>query len=244
MTAEPFETLYIFLVFLLAGTVKGISGMGLPTVGVGLLSLILPPGEAAALIVAPSLATNLWQGVTGPALKPLARRLWPLFAGIGLGTAVGAALPIGSPGALAALGAVLALYGGLGLWPKLRPAAPARAEPLLKPVIGALTGAVAAVTGVFVIPAVPFLGALGLERDALVQALGLSFSVSTLALAALLAARGGFDGGVGLASLLALAPAILGMALGARLRRALPPEAFRRVFFGGLAALGLHLLLR
>ena len=103
MTAEPLGILFVFLVFLLAGTVKGMTGMGLPTVGVGLLSLILPPVEAAALIVVPSLATNLWQAFAGPALKPLLRRLWPMLAAICLGTAAGAALPIGAPGAVAAL---------------------------------------------------------------------------------------------------------------------------------------------
>lgn len=244
MTAEPTEILFVFLIFLLAGTVKGVTGMGLPTVGVGLLSLILPPVEAAALIVMPSLATNLWQAAAGPALKPLLLRLWPMLAAICLGTAAGATLPIGAPGAVAGLGAVLALYGAIGLLPKLRPVVTPRAEPVLRPLAGALTGVVTAVTGVFVIPAAPFLGALGLERDALVQALGLSFSVSTVALAALLATEGGFGGGIGFASLLALLPTALGMTLGGALRRAMPPEAFRRVFFGGLVALGLHLVLR
>lgn len=244
MSGEPLEILLVFLIFLLAGTVKGVTGMGLPTVGVGLLVLLMPPAAAAALIVVPSLATNLWQAFDGPTWKPLVRRLWPMLAAICVGTAVGGALPLGAPGASAALGAVLAVYGGLGLAPKLRPAVPPRAEPALRPVVGLLTGAVTAVTGVFVVPATPFLGALGLGRDALVQALGLSFSVSTLALGALLAARGGFGGGAGFASLLALLPAALGMALGARLRRAMPPELFRRVFFGGLVALGAHLLQR
>lgn len=244
MIFDPLQTLFIFLVFLLAGTVKGVTGMGLPTVGVGLLSLTVPMAEAAALIVAPSLATNLWQAFAGAALRPLVRRLWPMLAAICLGTGLGAALPIGAPGAVAGLGGVLALYGGLGLMPRLRPAVPPRAEAVVLPLAGGLTGLVTAVTGVFVIPAAPVLGALGLDRDALVQALGLSFSVSTAALAALLVAKGGFGGGVGFASLLSLLPAALGMALGGALRRAMPPELFRRVFFGGLVALGAHLLLR
>ncbi|MBF3247578.1 sulfite exporter TauE/SafE family protein, partial [Pseudomonas aeruginosa] len=58
------------------------------------------------------------------------------------------------------------------------------------PLVGLATGALTAVTGVFVIPAVPYLGALGLQRDELVQALGLSFSASTLALAVTLGVHG------------------------------------------------------
>ena len=43
--------------FLLAGLVKGVTGLALPTVGVGLLSLAVPPAHAAALIVVPALIT-------------------------------------------------------------------------------------------------------------------------------------------------------------------------------------------
>ena len=48
-------------IFLLAGLVKGVIGMGLPTVAMGLLALVLPPAEAAAIVVVPSLVTNVWQ---------------------------------------------------------------------------------------------------------------------------------------------------------------------------------------
>lgn len=45
-------------VFLLAGFVKGVIGLGLPTVAVGLLSLVMPPVQAAALLILPSMVTN------------------------------------------------------------------------------------------------------------------------------------------------------------------------------------------
>src|SRR5205814_458012 len=66
--------------FVLAGFVKGVLGQGLPTVAIGLLSLIMSPGEAAALVVIPALLTNIWQGWFGPSLIPLIRRLWPTLA--------------------------------------------------------------------------------------------------------------------------------------------------------------------
>ena len=83
--------------------------------------------------------------------------------------------------ALAAVGAALVLYGLLGLTP-LHIKVPARSEGWLAPLIGAATGLLASATGVLSIPAVPYLEALGLRRDELVQALGLSFSVTTAAL--------------------------------------------------------------
>lgn len=100
-----------------------------------------------------------------------------------------------------------------------------------------------AATGVFVIPAVPYLQALRLEKDDLVQALGLSFTVSTLALAADLVRDGALAASAG-ASLLALAPALAGMLVGQWLRARVEPERFRFWFFLGLLALGGHLALR
>jgi uncharacterized membrane protein YfcA len=97
---------------------------------------------------------------------------------------------------------------------------------------------------VFVIPAVPYLGALNLDKEDMIQALGLSFTISTIALAASLAAGGAFDlGDVG-ASTVALAPALLGLAAGGAVRGRFSEMTFRRVFFGGLLVLGAHLASR
>ena len=107
-----------------------------------------------------------------------------------------------------------------------------------------MTGLVTGATGVFVVPAVPYLGSLALERDDLVQALGLSFTISTLALAAGLAWHGALHMGATAASLLALVPALAGMVLSGRLRARVRPETFRLGFFAGLLVLGGELLLR
>lgn len=61
MTMEAIATqaAFIGLTFLLAGFVKGVVGLGLPTVAVGMLGLVMPPAQAAALLVAPSMVTNV-----------------------------------------------------------------------------------------------------------------------------------------------------------------------------------------
>jgi uncharacterized membrane protein YfcA len=78
--------------FLLAGFVKGVIGLGLPTVSIGLLGLVMTPAQAAAILVVPSLVTNVWQAAVGGALLALVRRLWPMLAGICIGTVVGVML--------------------------------------------------------------------------------------------------------------------------------------------------------
>ena len=237
-------SLLVLFTFLLAGTVKGVIGLGLPTVAMGLLGLAIAPAQAAALLIIPSMVTNAWQLAAGGQLRALIRRLWPMQLAIVLGTALGMLwLSVdGDSWVVRALGAALLLYALSGLFlPTLR-VAPHR-ERWLGPASGLITGVITSATGVFVIPAVPYLQALGLGKNQLVQALGLSFSVSTLALAAGLYGRGSLGGGELNASLLALMPAMLGMWIGQLLRQRVSATLFKRVFFVGMALLGAHLLI-
>lgn len=231
--------------FLLAGFVKGVIGLGLPTVAMGLLSLFLPPAEAAALMIVPSFATNLWQAVVGPHFRQVLRRLWTMMLGICMGTGLGAGMltGAGSGPAVAGLGAALAIYALLGLT-RMQFSVSRRAEPWLSPLAGVVTGLVTGATGVFVIPSAPYIQALDMDRDRLVQAFGLSFTISTIALAAALAAGGSYRISAAGASFLALVPAAAGMFAGQWVRARVSAAAFRACLFGGLLLLGLHLMLR
>ncbi|VVO08658.1 sulfite exporter TauE/SafE family protein [Pseudomonas fluorescens] len=237
-------SLLVIGTFLLAGMIKGVIGLGLPTIAMGLLGLAMLPAQAAALLIIPATVTNVWQLAFGGHLSGLVKRLWPMLLAIFIGTAAGTLwLGIdGGYGVVRALGAALLLYALSGLFlPTLQ--VNAGTEGWLGPLCGVLTGIITSATGVFVIPAVPYLQALGLSKDELVQALGLSFTVSTLALAAGLLWRGALGGGELSASLLALMPALLGMLLGQWLRQRISAVLFKRVFFIGLGVLGGHLLI-
>lgn len=235
------------VVFLLAGGVKGITGMGLPTVAMSLLGLWMAPVQAAALLVTPSLATNIAQ-CRGPHLWRLARRLWPGWVALALVTVfapgLGSADTTGMAGR--ALGVVLVGYGAWGLW---RPALPdlSRSARGWSAVAGAATGAVTAFTAVFVLPWVPYLQTLRLDKDEMVQALGLSFTVATLALGLRLQLS---SPGIGwqatdLTSVgIALAGAFAGLVLGERLRARLAGPVFQRALFLVFIALGAANLVR
>ena len=233
------------LIFFLAGIVKGVTGMGLPTVSMGLLGAFMPAAAAAALLLVPSFVTNIWQLFAGPSFGRLARRLWPMMLCIVAGTIASASLLTGGDRqwTTAGLGLTLIVYAAFSLFAR-QLSLPASLEPWLSPAIGLATGLVTGATGIFVIPAVPYLQALGLNKDDLVQALGLSFTVSTVALAVGLAKGGAlYSGGIAL-SLLAVLPALLGMWAGQRLRDRISPAAFRRWFLICLLLLGLELALR
>ena len=237
-------SLMVIATFLLAGMIKGVIGLGLPTIAMGLLGLAMAPSQAAALLIIPATLTNVWQLAFGGHLHRLIKRLWPMLLAIFIGTGAGT-LWIGMAGGhwvVRGLGAALLLYALSGLLLPTLHVAP-RTERWLGPLCGVLTGVITSATGVFVIPAVPYLQALGLNKDELVQALGLSFTVSTLALAAGLLWRGALGGGELSASLLALIPAVAGMLLGQWLRQRISAPLFKRVFFIGLGVLGGHLLI-
>ncbi|APW38660.1 hypothetical protein RD110_16835 [Rhodoferax koreense] len=231
-------------VFMLAGLVKGVVGLGLPTVAMALLALWMAPAEAAALLVVPSLATNLWQLRPLAGLAALARRLGGMQVGIVLGTLAGLrCFGMGGAGASLWLGLALMAYAAWGLLGRPLHLS-ARCEPWLGPLAGAATGLVTALTGVFVLPAVVYLQALSLSREQLIQALGLSFTTSTLALALGLYAPQAHAAPLLGASALLLLPACAGMGVGQRLRQRLPVPAFRRWFFGALALLGGYIAVR
>jgi uncharacterized membrane protein YfcA len=230
---------------LLAGFVKGVIGLGLPTVSIGLLGLLMTPAQAAAILVVPSLVTNIWQAAVGGELLALARRLWPVLAGICIGTFIGAALlPHDDSGqATIWLGLALVLYAAFGLV-KGHFAVPERAEIWLGLLVGLATGAITVATGIFVMPGTPYIQSLKFDRDKMVQALGLSFTVSTITLALALVYGGQVRTSLAWPSIVALAAALVGMWLGQLMRGKVKPETFRLYFFIGLLLLGAHLALR
>ena len=233
----------VMLTFLLAGGVKGVVGLGLPTVSVALLSAAFGIEAALPLLVIPSLVTNVWQGAVGGNARALLRRFGVALAIIPVATWIGYHfIFVEAPQAMdRALGVALLVYAGLGLG-AIRLPAPGRAEPALTPAVGLVNGLITGVTGTFVIPVVMYLEALGLERDELVQMMGITFAVSTAALAGVLVLHGAWRVEASVVSAVAVIPAIAGMVAGARLRARLAPATFRKWLLVGLGAIGLKLL--
>ena len=232
-------------VFLAAGAVKGISGMGLPTFSMALLGLFMPPAVAASLMVFPSLATNVSQ-CAGPHAAALARRLWPMWLGLAAATIFSPLPDLGTAGegARLLLGTVLVVYG---LWGLARPSLPdLRAHSLSAgSLAGVLSGLLAAATGVFVMPLVPFLQTIRLGKDELIQALGLTFMIATLALAIRLGKTGVAMNSLDLADLgIAISTAFIGLFVGTALRNRMQPVLFQRALYSVFTLLGAVMVAR
>lgn len=235
----------IVLVFVFAGMIKGMIGLGLPAVSMGLLTIAMSPFQAASLLIVPSMITNIWQLFAEGRVWLFIRRFWTLLVGIVVGS-IWSFLPTLSQShgktSEILLGSMLVLYGLYGLCVKNLPHLAAH-ERWLSPLVGYIGGAVTVATGVVIIPVVPYLQSLHLKRDELVQALGLTFTVSTVCLAVFL--HHNPMQGITLdyrLSVVALVAALVGMWLGKKIRYQLNEQRFRRLFFIGLVALGGYML--
>ena len=225
-------------VFLAAGLVKGLCGLGLPTLSMALLGLAIPPASAAALMVLPALITNVAQCL-GPHWRALLRRLWPMWLGTVLATVFCPLPALGSDSNTGrhVMAAVLAAYG---LWGLSKPKLPnlGRYPLLAGSIAGLLSGLLTAATGVFVMPMVPYLQALRLGKAELMQAMGISFTLATLALALRLSGAATVASVDLRASAIALFTALVGMGLGNRLLGRLQPAVFQRILYGVFLVLG------
>jgi uncharacterized protein len=240
------ESAFVLGSFTLAGFVKGVAGFGLPTVTLGLLALTRPLPEAMALMLVPTLAANIWQSLVGPALLPVLRRLWGFLLAAVLGTLAGAGILARADAQLLSglLGLLLVLSAALALAGLPMPPPRAARERWLSPLVGGTSGLLAGMTGSFLMPAAPYLAALRLPSQQFVQGFGLAALLATLTLALGMAGAGLLPPDLGLASLIGVAPAFLGMAIGTRLRRAMPDAGFRTVIQAALGLLGLWLAFR
>ncbi|MHA1164443.1 MAG: sulfite exporter TauE/SafE family protein [Alphaproteobacteria bacterium] len=241
-----FDTLTILAIagtFALAGTIKGVIGLGLPTVSLALLTTILGLPHAMVLLLVPSFITNLWQAMAGGNAKTILLRLWPFLAMATVTVWLGAtALTRVDLSLLSALlGALLVVYSAVSL-AGLRLTIAVRQEAWAGPLLGAANGILTGMTGSFVVPGVLFLQAIGLSRDMLIQAMGMLFTASTLALALALRGNNFLTLELGAVSAAALIPAIGGMMFGQRIRQKLSERLFRRVFFIALLLLGAYII--
>ena len=237
---------FVITVFALAGMIKGTIGLGLPAVSMGLLTMVISPFQAATLLIIPSMVTNIWQLFAEGRVLQLIRRFWLLLIGIIVGSIWSVFPTLGHSdfNSEALLGGMLALYGVYGLFAKSMPNL-SKYENWLSPIMGYLGGALTVATGVVVIPVVPYLQTLNLQRDDLVQSLGLAFTTSTICLAVFLHQNPVENMPIDyVMSMIALIPALVGMWLGTKIRYRISEQKFRKVFFFGLIALGSYMILR
>ena len=241
---DPLSLFVISATFIIAGGVKGVIGLGLPTVSLGLLTATLDLPTAMALLIAPSLVTNLYQATAGGHARVILWRIWPFLliatATVWLGAIALTRVDLDVLSAL--LGLLLVAYGGLSL-AGVRLRIPARSEGWMGLVFGTANGILTGMTGSFAVPGVMYLQGIGLSRDILVQSMGMLFTASTVALAFALGTNALLSTELVIASLLAIVPSLIGMWAGQNLRRRLSETQFRGALSIGIVLLGIYILI-
>lgn len=231
------------LAMLAGGAVKGVLGMGLPLVSMPVMATFVGVPRAMALLVLASLMTSVWQSVAGGLAVPLAKRLWPMLAGMLAGTWLGVkALSSFHGSALyLTLGTIVAVFASILTRRVVFTIAP-RAEPWIGPVVGIASGVVGGLSMLFGPIYAMYFSGLKLDKETFVSAVALTNTWGTVALAGALA---GFDllGAAELAaSFAALVPAFAGLALGTWLRRRIDEIVFRKTLAAVLFVIALNLI--
>jgi uncharacterized membrane protein YfcA len=202
----------------------------------------MPPTHALAIVIVPGILTNIWQTFIGPHLRDIMRRLWPLLLGLAVGTRLNAGMMTGP---YARYAPDFPRHSAGDLCRRQLAEIHLQRQPAERKMgrrhCRADQRVISAATGVQVIPSMPYLQAIEMERDEFVQALGVFFTVGTLALAFNLTAAGLLDKSTALPGVVALACSFTGMAIGQAVRARLEPEAFRRWFLISMICLGIYL---
>jgi uncharacterized protein len=235
----------ILFAFLLGGIVKGIIGTGLPTIALAILTATIGLKEGMAIILLPSILTNIRQGFFGGELDVVMKRSWSFFVATFLTVWVGAAfIPHVNISFLSGLlGTILIVYAAIGIFAAGIPR-PGSAEQWMSPLIGAINGLLTGLTGSSVIPGVLYLQSLGLKRDTLIQTMGLLFFISTTTLALALQKNHLLTTELLLISAIAVIPTFIGMQVGISIRKRISEKRFRQFFFGFMLLLGVYIIAR
>lgn len=242
---NPSLILLVAVAFGLAGGIKGVVGLGLPTISAGIMASVIDLRTAVGILIVPLLVTNLWQVVQVGAVGALARRFGLLNAAAGVGLWIGTEILFAVDprwmqaglGVLLILNAAFQVTRGMPVVPRAREAALAVPVGLVSGLIGGMTGSQGIVIAIY-------LASLNLTRDEYVQGVGLSFLLTGIVWAAAIVAKGGITAETLPLSAIALGVALAAMAVGTRLRRRLPQARFRQAVFLAMALVGANLLRR
>lgn len=238
---EPLVITAVLASFLFAAFLKGTAGLGFATTCLGIMAGFLDIRVAIPLVILPSLLSNAMVMIDAGGFIRIFRRFRIMYAAAIPGLFAGLWILGGGDTVLprAVLGSSMVLYGLYGLWGGRFSM---RHTPLFSVVVGLATGVVNGLTGSQIMPVLPYLMALDITKDELVQAINTSFTISSLIMLAGLGRLGMLSGEVMALSAAGVVPVFAGIWLGGKVRRLLPEAVFRRLVLGLVMVLGAGLV--
>ena len=231
-------------VLLLAGTVKGFIGLGMPTVALTLLTLQLDARSAVTLIIVPMMLSNVWQFWRGPDRVGCVKQHWRYAVLLVLCEAFSVWVSQSAPDRLlrGVLGTFVLAFCYFS-WRDMVPIIPTNRVRLFEAISAVIAGLVGGLTAAWAPPLAVYLTGLRLDRDAFVQALGFLISAGSVSIFFMFLVVGHSSGPDLAVSTLLLIPALIGFSLGERLRHRTDTERFKTYFLCAFAVLGANLVL-
>lgn len=234
----------VLATYFFAATAKGVTGLGFSTTCLPILTILVGLKDALPLVIIPSICSNLVVMRQAGHFAQTIGRFWPMLLALLPGLVLGLWILLAIEGVQAAafLGIVLLLWCAFSIKkPDVR--IPEGWESTLAPVSGFLTGMINGMTGSQVMPSVPFLMMLNLERDAFIQAVNCSFTLSSVVMAFGLGQLGLFSQEDFLISAFGTGCVFFGVSVGGAIRERLSETLFRNAILAMLALMGLSLVL-
>ena len=233
----------ILATYLFAAIAKGVTGLGFSTTCLPILALLVGLKDALPLVIIPSIFSNIVVMRQAGRFTETLQRFWPMLIALLPGLALGLWTLAYVDGRVA--GATLGVM--MLVWCAFSFAKPefsivAHMERPLAPLSGFITGIINGITGSQVMPMVPYIMMLRLERNLFLQAVNCSFTLSSLVMALGLAKLGLFSWEDVLISGLGVCFVTLGLSLGAVVRDRLSETLFRQGVLVMLSLMGLALI--
>ncbi len=227
-----------------AGIVKGSTGLGYSSCALPFLALAVGLKAAIVLVVAPAMIANIavmWSaGHFRETLHRFSRFYIATIPGICLGILSLSAIEQRT--AAIVLGVIIMVYAAYSVYrPTLH--LPERFHLPVQYPAGLLNGFLTGLTGSQVLPLLPYMLSINLDPDRFVQAVNMAVTISAAIMIVVLLASGIMDlPGLGM-SILCIAPAMAGIALGTKVRHLIPATQFRSVVLGVLTVIGFMLII-
>lgn len=214
-------------------------------IAVPMMSLVIPPHHAAAMVLLPIIPANIAQMYVGGPLRNKFKRFWPVMASVGIGTFIGGWWFTSADPRVVQLvvGLIVCSYVVYRLTnPNV--SIPSHLERTSGVVIGGFAGAIAGMAMLIGPMIVMYMTALRLERDTFIGSIALIYLVTTLTIGAALTGYSQLSGPLIASSVVACVPVFIGMWFGTRARHRLSQQLFERLLTLLLVAIAISLLTR
>ena len=237
---DSVDYIFILTAYAVASVIKGLTGIGFSTSCLPIMALHLDLKVAIPLVIVPSIVSNLTIMIQAGSFGEAIRRFWPLYAASIPGLLIGLniLIAINVDIAKAILGLVLVLYALLTL-ANTPYSLPEIVERKLKIPVGFLTGFINGLTGSQVMPVLPYLMSLDLEKNSFVQAINISFTLSSLIMLISMQHLGYLSQNLLITAITSLLPVLAIVYVSGRIRRHLPQILYRRLVLIFLLIIGL-----